>query len=194
MQISTTGIALEAVKQAFQEHTNHRRPDQEIIDLLKVNLEGNDFVFFEQDYLQTYGTSMGKVSTLHHADIFMAYWEKEALATCPIKPLLYLRFLNNIFIIWRGSWEQFEEFLGILNNHHESIKLKAEFIDSAVNFLDTTVFKGNGFANNHILDTQVYFKPTDTSELLHIDSYHPPHTFKGIVKSQLSTFKSGSTE
>ena len=126
---------------------------------------------------------MGKLFAPQYADIFMAHWEKEALATCPIKPLLYLRFLNNIFIIWRGSWEQFEEFLGILNNHHESIKPKAEFIDSAVNFLDTTVFKGNGFDNNHILDTQVYFKPTDTSELLHVDFYHPPHTFKGIVKS-----------
>ena len=178
MQISTTGIALavEAVKQAFQEHPNPKRPDQEIIDLLKVNLEGNDFVFFEQHYLQTYGTSMEKVFAPHYADIFMAYQEKEALATCPIRPVVYLRFLDAIFIIWRVSREQFEVLLGILNNHHPSIKFKAEFSDRAVNFFDTTVFKGNGFANNHILDTQVYFKPTDTSELLHIDSYHPPHT------------------
>ena len=176
---------IEAVQQAFQEHPDPKRPDQELIDLLRVNLEGNDFVFFEQDYLQTHGTSMGKLFAPHYADIFMAHWEKGALSTCPIKPLVYLRFLDDIFIIWRGSREQFEEFLAILNNHHESIKLKAEFSDQAVNFLDTTVFKGNGFTNNHILDTQVYFKPTDTSELLHTDSYHPPHTFKGIVKSQL---------
>lgn len=35
------------------------------------------------------------------------------------------------------------------------------------------------------LQTKVYFKPTDTYALLHKSSYHPKHTFKGIIKSQL---------
>lgn len=41
---------------------------------------------------------------------------------------------------------------------------------------------------NKKLNTKVYFKATDTHALLHKDSFHPKHTFKGIVKSQLIRF------
>ena len=34
-------------------------------------------------------------------------------------------------------------------------------------------------------ETKVYFKPTDTMELLHNKSHHPNHTFKGLIKSQI---------
>lgn len=36
--------------------------------------------------------------------------------------------------------------------------------------------------------TKVYFKPTDCHALLHKSSYHPKHTFKGIIKSQIIRF------
>lgn len=36
--------------------------------------------------------------------------------------------------------------------------------------------------------TKVYFKPTDTHVLMHRTSYHPPHTFRGIIKSQILRF------
>ena len=51
------------------------------------------------------------------------------------------------------------------------------------------VFKGDGSQHTQTLDTKVYFKPTDTHESLHKSSYHPSHTFKGIVKSQIIRFK-----
>ena len=34
-------------------------------------------------------------------------------------------------------------------------------------------------------DTKVYFKPTDTLELLHNKSHHPNHTLKGLIKSHI---------
>ena len=39
------------------------------------------------------------------------------------------------------------------------------------------------------LQTKVYFKPTDTHQLLHTGSFHPKHTTRGILKSQLLRFK-----
>ena len=45
-------------------------------------------------------------------------------------------------------------------------------------------------AENHdILQTRVFFKETDTHQLLHKNSYHPKHTTRGILKSQLLRFK-----
>lgn len=38
------------------------------------------------------------------------------------------------------------------------------------------------------ISTKVYFKPTDCHALLHKSSYHPKHTFKGIIKSQIIRF------
>lgn len=43
--------------------------------------------------------------------------------------------------------------------------------------------------NNHkILQTKIFFKPTDTHSLLYKANYHPKHTFKRIIKSQLIRF------
>ena len=39
------------------------------------------------------------------------------------------------------------------------------------------------------MDTKVFFKETDTHQLLHKTSFHPKHQFAGIIKSQLIRFK-----
>lgn len=44
------------------------------------------------------------------------------------------------------------------------------------------------FEKSGQLDFKVYFKDTDTHSLLHRNSFHPKHTFKGIIKSQLLRF------
>ena len=58
-----------------------------------------------------------------------------------------------------------------------------------MHFLDVTTFKGPDFNTTGRLDTKVFFKPTDSHALLHYSSFHPKHTFTGIIKSQLIRFK-----
>ena len=127
---------------------------------------------------------MGKKFAPNYANIFMAKWEREALRKCPKKPLMYLRFLDDIFMIWTHSEEEFWEFFDSLNKHHESITLKATLDQNQIDFLDVTVFKGPRFRTENILDSKVFCKPTDTHQLLHKKSFHPKHTFSGILKSQ----------
>jgi hypothetical protein len=177
-----------AVRDALQNSPHPRRP-QEIINLLALMLKNNDFLFNEDWYLQVGGTAMGKKFAPNYANIFMAKWESEALNKCPKKPQCYFRYLDDIFIIWPHTREEFTEFLDILNSHHPNIKLKANIDNHSIDFLDVTIFKGHRFELTRKLDTKVYFKPTDTHELLHKSSYHPSHTFKGIIKSQIIRFK-----
>ena len=184
---------MEAVREAFAQTKNKDlnfslRPDSEILDLLKLGLENNDFTFDEKWYLQISGTAMGKKFAPNYANIFMAKWEREALKKCKQQPLVYFRFLDDIFIIWTHSEDDFWEFFNILNNHSESIKLKAELNSDKINFLDVTVFKGQHFNKTGHPDTKVYFKPTDTHQLLHKNSFHPKHTFSGILKSQITRY------
>ena len=67
------------------------------------------------------------------------------------------------------------QFFEVLNNHCESIKLKDEIHAQEINFLDATLFKG-------LLDTKIYFKRTDSHQLLHKQYFHPKHTFSDILK------------
>lgn len=188
-----TNIPIEAgiatVRNIFQKFPDPKRPDQELLQLLEINLTKNDFMFDEQFYLQVKGTAMGKKFAPAYANIFMANWEAEVLPRCKKKPAHYLRYLDDIWGIWTGSELEFTEFVQTLNSHDPSIQLKFEINREAIDFLDTTVFKGPTFNITRKLDIKVFFKSTDTHALLHKFSFHPKHTFRGIVKSQLLRFQ-----
>lgn len=179
---------IDAVRRIFRKFPDKKRPEKELLQLLEINLTRNDFEFNGEFFLQTKGTAMGKKFAPAYANIFMAQWETSALAKCNKKPIQYLRFLDDIWGIWPYSEADFEEFLVILNNHNASIKLKSNINRNSIDFLDTTTFKGPNFQKNHILDIKVFFKPTDTHALLFKSSFHPKHTFAGLIKSQLLRF------
>ena len=115
----------------------------------------------------------------------MAEWEEKALEKCVLKPSVYWRFLDDIFMIWEHSKEKLYKFVEVLNTHHPSITVNAELSAESMHFLDTVVNKGNIFKETGTLDTKVFLKPTDTLELLHKKSHHPNHTFKGLIRSQI---------
>lgn len=180
---------IECVRKTFRAYPDPKRPDDELLQLLEINLTRNDFMFDDKYYLQIKGTAMGKRFAPAYANIFMAHWEKEALAKCRKKPVSYLRYLDDVWGIWTGSEEEFKEFVATLNAHDPSIQLKTELNKESIDFLDTTVFKGPKFQTEGKLDIKVFFKVTDTHALLHKNSFHPKHTFRGIVKSQILRFK-----
>ena len=70
-------------------------------------------------------------------------------------------------------------FFPILNSYHPNITLKSCIAEKSIDSFDVTYFKGPQFNSKGILNTKVYFKQTDTHELLHKSSYHPKHIFKG---------------
>lgn len=108
------------VKKAFEKFPDPCRPDLELLELLQINLARNYFVFNDKFYLQIKGTAMGKRFAPSYANIFMANWEKEALSKCKIQPICYLRYLDHIWGIWKGSSEEFDVFFATLNSHDTS--------------------------------------------------------------------------
>lgn len=179
---------LEAVRTAFASEPSSSRPDEHILQLLELGLKNNDFEFNNEIFLQTSGTAMGKKFAPAYANIFMANWESEALKKCYQKPTMYLRYLDDIFLIWDHGEDNFWNFFNILNSHDPSIKLTARVEKESIDFLDVTTFKSDSLLETGHLDTKVFFKPTDTHQLLHKASYHPKHTFPGLIKSQITRF------
>lgn len=183
-----TNRGMEAVKAKMEKYPDSSRPDSHILQLLHLSLTKNDFDFDGKHYLQIKGTAMGKKFAPAYADIYMSNWEETILPKCEKQPACYFRYLDDIWGIWHHTEENFGDFVEQLNSHHPTIKLKATTSFSSINFLDVTTFKGPDFPHKRRLDTKVYFKPTDSHALLHHISFHPKHTFKGILKSQLIRF------
>ena len=184
-----TNRGLEAVKSKMKKYPDPSRPDSYILQLLHLSLTKNDFDFNGKCYLQIKGTAMGKKFAPAYADIYMSDWEESILPKCPDKPSCYFRYLDDIWGIWQHTEEDFRNFVMTLNAHHPTIKLKATTNYSTIDFLDVTTFKGPHFTATKRLDTKVFFKPTDSHALLHTASFHPRHTFRGILKSQLIRFR-----
>ena len=123
---------------------------------------------------------MGTICAPAHANMFMAYFEEKFM--CPLidaKTVLYLRFIDDIFMIWTNSEKDLVEFLNELNTKHTSIKFEFKYSRQQIEFLDTLVY-----IDNNKLQTTLYKKPTDRQNYLHSKSEHPYSLKKSIAYSQ----------
>src|SRR6266516_3185326 len=175
------------VEIAFEKYTNSSRPSSEILDLLKITLNGNDFSFNDEFYLQIYGTAMGKKYAPALANLYLEYFDYMAMNGFRIKPTFYRRYLDDLIIIWPGTVEELKEYNLFLNNIIPDITVTLKSHESQIDFLDTTVYRSK--ENNNKLFTKVFFKETDSHQLLHTSSFNRKHTCTGVLKSQLLRFK-----
>ena len=88
---------------------------------------------------------------------------------------LYLRYIDDIFILWTSTKQQFENFISELNQKHNSIKFDYEISSIEIPFLDTIAYIDN---KNH-LQTRLYRTTTDRQNYLHRAS-ETSTTVKGL--------------
>jgi hypothetical protein len=143
--------------------------------LVNLILTLNFFQFNSKFWLQIHGTAMGTCMAPSYANIFMGWLEEKFLATVLFKPLLWLRYIDDIFLIWTHGKDRLIEFIAAANSFHPTIKFSSDFSHSQIPFLDVMVSLKNG-----LLETDLYSKPTDTFNYLHWSSCHPSHTKKSI--------------
>jgi peptide-methionine (R)-S-oxide reductase len=93
----------------------------------------------------------------------------------------YKRYIDDIFIIWTGTNDEFTKFTEEINNLHQTIKFTKEYDQGtrSTTFLDMTI---TITANNKI-KTDLYRKETDKVQYLLPSSCHPSHTFKSVPYS-----------
>jgi hypothetical protein len=122
---------------------------------------------------------MGTKMAPAYANLFMNDFEESFLNTQERKPTVWVRYIDDIFIIWEHGQSHLDMFMSAINHHSKAIKFTIEQSNEAVPFLDTTVF----IKENRIC-TRLYTKPTDSHLYLRFDSCHPPHCKTAIPKSQ----------
>ena len=71
---------------------------------IKFRLPLNHFTFSSKLYLQIKGCAMGTICGTAYANIFTAYFEEKCIyPVIDAKTLLYLRFIDDMFMIWTKS-------------------------------------------------------------------------------------------
>jgi len=180
---------IEVARLAMIKHPVEGRPDAHLIKLLEITLRNNDFTFNNEYYLQICGTAMGKTYAPALADIYLEQFDKVATEDFDVKPMHYFRFLDDTFFVWTGTLQQLTDYETFLNNIIPGITITLNISPISVNFLDTTVYKQESDTDVTTLLTKVFFKETDTHQLLHKESFHPLHTAKGVLKSQVLRFQ-----
>ena len=65
---------------------------------------------------------MGTKCAPNYANLFMAYFEEMFIyPRIKGKSLLYLRYIDDIFLIWKGSKEELEAFIAEINSGHPGL-------------------------------------------------------------------------
>ncbi|XP_060071249.1 uncharacterized protein LOC132551153 [Ylistrum balloti] len=180
----TEGIR--AVKLALDGRGPQAQPSTWILlRMIALILTNNCFRFNTDYYLQKLGTAMGTKMAPNYAIIFMDYIEKKFLATQEKIPLVWWRYIDDIFFIWTHTREELASFCEAMNSNHPTIKFTFDISDTEVNFLDTTIYKlpdGN-------LGSKLYNKPTNAFLYLHYHSCHPKRSKTSIPYSQALRIK-----
>ena len=179
-------LAMEAIENALRVCTEYSEElINVILQLVKFCLE-NSVVhyrgnwFKSEDGVPTGGPESGSI-----ANIYVKWMLDTRLLVHPTlapknKIVTRLRFLDDLWFIWRGTERQFESFKSSLNQlgREDSFTLKGD-VGSEVEFLDVKLALKDGD-----IETSVFIKPTDSKRYLHRRSDHSTHVFRGIPYSQ----------
>ena len=190
---------LEAAHEALEERDDKDIPSDFIMKLLEIILKFNIFEFDKEFYIQLIGVAMGCVPAVSFANIFMAKKIDPKILEAAMKfstdnsnPVTFLkRFIDDIFMVWRGSIDDLHKFLKMLNQIHPTIKFTASHTTpdnvthscdcppaKSIPFLDTSC----SVSDNNI-KTTLFKKPTDRNQYLLPSSCHPAHVTENIPYS-----------
>ena len=138
----------------------------------------NNFEFENNHYLKPHGTAMGAKMASAYANLFMSDREQKILTQSPLKPLVSLRYIDDVFMIWLHGEEKLNEFVNLLNSSHGTIKFTHEVSPFTMNCLDVTVLM-----HNNSIATDLHVKSTDNHQHPLSSSCHPNHIQKLIPYS-----------
>ena len=114
----------------------------------------------------------------------MYYIENTFLSSFNLKPTVYFRYMDDIFLIWPHCTNIFQTFLENANRTYPNKCFTHEYSSTAVSFLDVIIKINKGIISNSL-----YKKNTENHRYLQYTSCHPMHMKNYIIFSQLLRYK-----
>jgi len=97
---------------------------QTLTCLLEKVLRSNNFTFNDEHFIQIKGTAMGTRVAPNFANVYMGRFEENFVYKTEWSNyvIIWVRFIGDIFLIWKGDRDSLTEFIDHLNNAAPSIK------------------------------------------------------------------------
>ena len=124
---------LEALKDTLDRIENKFISTQDLIKMDRFILQSNYFEFNGIVKQQISGTAVGTKFALTYTYIFMDKLETDFLNTQEYLPLVWYRYIDDIFFIWTHGEEKLEFFLDDLNRYHPYINFTHETNKEGIN-------------------------------------------------------------
>eukprot|EP00061_Rhincodon_typus_P001678 g15430.t1 len=115
-----------------------------------------------------------------YACLFVGYVEQSLFGSYTgTIPHLFLRYIDDCISATSCSHEELKQFINFTNTFHPNLKFTWIISDICLSFLDLSVS-----ISGDQLQTDIYFKPTDSHNYLDYTSSHPPSCKNAIPYSQ----------
>ena len=151
------------------------------MELAELALKNNYFEHHSKTWKQEQGTAIGAKFAPPYAVVYMGEFEENGMENFNLKPWVWWRYIDDVFMIWEHGEETLKEFFTHLNSISPSIQFEnpPKYSKVSIDFLDVKVTRVGDS-----LKTDLYTKPTDTHQYLEFSSCHPYHTKRSIPYSQ----------
>ena len=148
--------------------------------LLEIAVCNTPFRFLDRTFLQCDGVAMGSPLGPILADVFMSNLEKRLNRFTTNKPIIWIRYVDDIFCIFKEH-QNIDEFFRRINKWHKNIKLTKESeTGGTLAFLDVLVIRDD-VKDKYI--TTLYRKPTNTNLYLLYESNQCRRYKIGLIRT-----------
>lgn len=165
--------------------------DHLTLEMTKFVCEHNYFTFFNEIYKQNDGIAMGTNAAPELANIYLFYLvDKYIINTWNPNIVFTKRYLDDIFIIYRGTLTEAEYFVSCLQSIKETTNMEfTHRIGKQIEFLDLNIMltkEGIEFyTHQKKLNKYGYITPS---------SCHPKHTLSGFINGELTRYAINSSK
>lgn len=167
-----TNIPKEKVMELIKENgmSGYQHKDQ-VVKITETLMEQNYFRFNNKFYKQTKGLPMGSSLSPIMSEIYMNNFENKFLNNSVYRTKIkkWVRYVDDILIIWEGSIEEIKKLIEELNNIETGLQFKEEIGVDKISYLDIRII----ISENRKLEFDIYRKSTYTDAIIPKESFHP---------------------
>jgi len=154
----------------------HRDLDPLHLEILKFICDNNFFRYGSRVFKQKDGIAMGFNAAVHCANIYLDGFDGHFSEFFEF----YGRYIDDIFMIYRGSRSELDHILSEMNSAIHGIKLNFSISTFSIDFLDLTIFK-----QNDRVTFKTFQKENNIYQYIPPHSYHNPACISGFIKGEL---------
>lgn len=175
----------EACAEAFKGTPKHRAM---LRDFLLFILRNNIVQVEGQCYRQIQGGAMGTNCLPQAAQLYLAVkWEGPIRRRLGARfPALYKRFIDDGFVVFKGSHAELMEFIACLQHELPNIRITYTYSRVQVEFMDLVVYKsGPPGTAVQTLRVRTHQKPLNRYLYIPWHSFHHPGMYKSFIHAEL---------